>query len=61
MSVLGVDKNGSKVVEVNSTAITFDGVQLNDENTTLSCLVTTNFNNVEAILKVAGKRKKNYM
>lgn len=56
MSVQGVDKNGSEVVEVNSTAVTLDGVQLNDENTTLSCLVTTNFNSVEATLKVAGMR-----
>ena len=55
VSVQGVHKNGSKVVAVNSTAITLNGVQLNDDGTTLSCLVTTNFSSVEAILKVAGK------
>ena len=56
VSVQGVSKNGSEVVEVNSTAITLDGVQLNDDDTTLSCLVTTNFDSVEAVLKVAGKK-----
>lgn len=58
VSVQGVDKNGSEVVAVNSTAVTLDGVQLNDENTTLSCLVTTNFDSVEAILKLAGNNFK---
>ena len=54
LRVLGVWKEGSAVVQVNSTATTFAGVRLEDDNTTLSCMVGSNFSREDAFLRVAG-------
>ena len=54
LSVSGVRKEGSTVVEVNSTATTLTGVQPEDDNITLTCLIATNFTSEKATLRVAG-------
>ena len=41
----GVRKEGSVVVEVNSTATTLTGVQLEHDNITLTSVIATNFTN----------------
>ena len=59
LRVLGVWKQGSTVVEVNSTATTATGVQLKDNNTKLSCIVYgSNFFRRDAFLRVAGTLTK---
>ena len=56
LSVLGVDKQGRKVVGVNSSATTLVGVRLSDDNIKLGCRETANFTGEEALLRVAGKK-----
>ena len=54
LTVTGVSKEGSTVVEVNSTATTLTGVQLGDDNNTLTCLIDMNFTSKNVTLSVAG-------
>ena len=48
--------NGIMVVNVNSTARTIVGFRLEDDSTTLSCLVGSDFTRKDAVLRVAGMR-----
>ena len=54
LSVNGVQINDMMVVDVNSTARTIVGFRLEDDSTTLSCLVGSDFTRKDAVLRVAG-------